>query len=105
MKPPRFLGSRDFWFGVSLAALALVSVGLFLQNRSLIDSNQHELVRLCDTTTALDVGLVVPFLAETRDALELLPPGPQRERAKRIEKNLAVAHAELSDTTLCAQVR
>lgn len=105
MKPPRVLGTRDFWFGISLAAIALVSVWLFLQNRSLIQSNQEEVARLCDTTTALDLSLVVPFLAETRDALEFLPPGPERRRAQRIEQNLEVAHAELSDTTLCAQVR
>lgn len=104
MKPPHFLTTRDFWFAVSLAALSLVSVFLWNQNRALLNANQAELVRLCDTTITLDVAVVVPLLTETRAVLEFLPPGPERQRASRIEQNLQVAHEELSKTTLCDRV-
>lgn len=104
MKPPRFLGARDFWFAVTLAALALVVV--FLWNQERARGNEHEaaLVRLCATTTTLDIAVVVPLLNETRAVLEFLPPGEQRRRAQRIAANLEVAHAELSETTLCDRV-
>jgi hypothetical protein len=104
VKPPRFLATRDFWFAVSLAALSLVSVFLWNQNRALLNENHSHLVRLCDTTTTLDVAVVVPLLTETRAALEFLPPGHERRRAARIAQNLQVAHEELSKTTLCERV-
>jgi hypothetical protein len=104
VRPPHVLASRDFWFAVSLAALALVSIFLWNQNRALLNENQAELVRLCDTTITLDVAVVVPLLAETRDVLTFLPPGPERQRAARIAQNLQVAHEELSKSTLCERV-
>lgn len=105
MRPPKFLADRFFWMAVSLAALALVSIFLWNQNRVLINDSQATLVRLCDTTTTLDLAVVSPLLIETRTALEFLPPGPDRQRAARIAGNLQVAHEELSQTTLCDRVR
>jgi len=105
VKPPKVLATRDFWFAISLTALALVSVFLYTQNRTLLNQNQAELVRLCSTTTTLDVAVVVPFLTETRAVLEFLEPGADRQRAERLAANLQVAHEELSETTLCQTVR
>lgn len=106
------LGQRDFWFAVCLLALALVSVGLWNQNRKLIVEHQQAqarsdaaLVQLCDATTALDLSVVVPLLTETRNAISELPLGPELERALRIESNLTVAHQELSSQTQCDRVR
>lgn len=90
---------------LAIFVLGVMVVYLTSQERSRNNDTQAALVRLCDTTTRLDISLVVPFLSETREVLEFLPPGPERRRAQRIAHNLTVAHAELSETTLCDRVR
>jgi hypothetical protein len=109
--PSATIASRDFWTTVVLVVMALVMVWLFLENRKLIAANQEaladnnaQLLRLCDTTTALDLSVVVPFLVETNEVLPFLE-GAERDRALRIRSNLQAAHEELSSTTLCDKVR
>ncbi len=111
MSPPRFLASRDFWTTTVLVVLSLVMVWLFLENRRLIlaheqalEESNAQLVRLCDTTTALDLAVVLPLLNETRAYLDFAR-GPERARALRLVANLRTAHEELSSTTLCDKVR
>lgn len=105
MKPPRFLQSRDFWFAISLLALALVSVWLFVNNRSLINDQRRDLEKICNTTTTLDIALVNPLLIETNRALRDLPGGPYRQRVTRFRDNLRTAHDALSETETCERVR
>lgn len=105
MRPPRFLQSRDFWFAVSLAALAAVSVWLFDSNRTLIAENQRDLEHLCNTTTTLDIAVVTPLLVEVRQAVKSVPPGEGRTDLIRLRNNLRIAHEELSDTAACESIR
>lgn len=106
MRPPRFLQSRDFWFAVSLAALAAVSMWLFISNRTLIAENQRELERQCNTVTTIDIAIVTPLLAETRLALKQIPRGSDRRAGiARFAANLQVAHEELAATQACEEIR
>jgi hypothetical protein len=112
VKPPRAFASRDFWFAVCLAAVALVSVWFFVRGRAttnelrqVVATQQRDLEKICNTTTTLDIGLVVPLLSETNHALEDLPPSAYRQRIIRLRNNLATAHAALSETQSCEPVR
>ena len=112
MKPPRFMQSRDFWFAISLLVLALVSARLYLSNRAVINdlrgvvvAQQHDLEKICNTTTTLDIALVGPLLLETNHAIRDLPGGAYRQRILRFRNNLQVAHEALSETQSCESVR
>jgi hypothetical protein len=105
MRPPRFMQSRDFWFAVSLMALAFVSVWLFLANRDLTLENKRDIEAVCNTTTTLDIAVVVPLLVEVREAVKNVPPGEARADLIRLRDNLRVAHEELSMTEACDPVR
>lgn len=112
MRPPRAFGSRDFWFAVSLAALALISVWFFVRGRAVTNELRHvvavqqrDLEKICNTTTTLDIALVNPLLIETNRALKDLPGGPSKQRIIRFRDNLRTAHEALSETSSCEQVR
>lgn len=112
MKPPKAFARYEFWFAVVLAAVALVSVSLFLKNRSLTNDLRHvvatqqkDLEKICNTATTLDIALVNPLRLETQRALEDLPPSAQRARIRQYAHNLKVAHEALSETQSCESVR
>jgi len=105
MKPPHFLQSRDFWFGLALVLIAIVSVWLFATNRALINSQRRDLEKICNTTTTLDIALVNPLLLETKATIEDLPNGAYRRRIIAFRDNLLVAHEALSETQSCEPVR
>lgn len=105
MKPPDFLGRPLFWLAVSNLVLACVVVYLFTENRAVLDAQQRDLEKICNTTTTLDIALVKPLLIETNTALEDLPAGSYRQRILRFRNNLQVAHEALSETQTCEQVR
>jgi hypothetical protein len=62
------------------------------------------LEKTCTTSETLDIALVVPLLAETNRALELVH-GPQRARIRQYRDNLIVAHEALSEQRACEAVR
>lgn len=105
MKPPRFLERATFWLALSNLALGLVVVYLYTANRDIIDAQASQLEAVCNTTTTVDIAVVIPLLRETNTTLEFLPPGPYRNRLVRFRNNLAVAHESLSETRPCDLVR
>lgn len=112
MKPPHAFASRDFWFAVCLAALALVSVWFFVRGRAttnelrqIVTTQQRDLEKICNTTTTIDLALVKPLLIETSTTLENVPNGPYKLRLIRFRNNLQVAHDALSETQTCEPVR
>lgn len=112
MKPPRLTASRDFWFAVCLAALALVSVWFFVRGRAVtnelrqvVAAQQQDLEKICNTTTTIDLALVRPLLIETGITITTIPNGPYKQRLIRFRDNLQVAHDALSETQTCEPVR
>jgi hypothetical protein len=105
MKATRFLANRDVWFAFALIVLSTVSIWLFSTNRALINDQRRDLEKICNTTTTLDIALVVPLLVETNQALEDLPAGDYKQRILVFRNNLRTAHGALSETQSCESVR
>lgn len=95
----------EVWLAISIALLAMMTVWLYLQNRALINDHRMALSRVCDTTTALDLALIVPEIQSLRLELAYVQGDQQRRILQQRLSNLQIAHVELSNTAVCDQVR
>ncbi len=96
----------SFGIVVLIAFIILVIFALQVrQTRQLTGENRRVIESLCNTTATLDAAVIVPFLIETKLALKAVPVGEAKARLVRIRENLEIAHAELSSTSTCEEVR
>ncbi len=102
--PPKILIAFGIVVAVAFAILIVFALQV-RQTRQLSQENQRVIESLCNITATLDAALVVPFLIETKLAIKAAPIGEGRARLVRIRENLEIAHAELSSTSTCEEVR